>query len=368
MDSRCRAYESLGAAPRQWRRAASASRRYAATVACPGDWLGEPLVSVIIPTYNHARFIGATIESLRQQTYGRWECAVVDDGSTDDAASIVASFSDARVRYLPQPHRGVEKLAETLNVGLRATKGALVTMLGSDDLWPAYRLEVQVPQFADPSVVLCFGRGALIDEQARSLGDYPLPAFVQPLMNRPIGSILGSLLRGNWLPQYTVLIRRSALESLGGYLQPPPLLAEDYPTHLELARIGEFRFVDRVLGYYRMHPQQQTRLHKLEMTRRDVAFALEFYRSLDEPTRELAGISERRLASLLARKIPNAYFEEGRRLLLRGDTRAARRQFATALRQGSASTKAKAVAGLSCSLLGVDLERVAALLGRPRLR
>lgn len=330
--------------------------------------MSEPLVSIIVPTYNHARFIGATIESLRAQTYGRWECAVVDDGSTDDTAGVVASFSDPRIRYLPQKRRGVERLAETLNVGLRATSGQLVTMLGSDDLWPSYRLATQISQFDEVEVVLCFGRGALIDDGGRSLGQYPLPRFVQHVMNRPVGSILGSLLRGNWLPQYTVLIRRSALESIGGYLQPAPLLAEDYPTHLALARFGEFRFVDQVLGYYRMHPEQQTRLHKLEMTRRDVAFALAFYRNLDSATRAASGITEEELERTLAKKLPNAYFEEGRRLLLRGDRGAARRHFLTALWQGSTTTKAKAVAGLSCTVLGLDLEQVAGLLGRPRLR
>lgn len=330
--------------------------------------MSEPLISVIVPTYNHAQFIGATLESLRRQTHTRWECAVVDDGSTDQTERVVAAAGDARVRYLPQSRRGVERLAETLNVGLRATTGEFVTMLGSDDLWPAERLALQVPTFADARVVLSFGRGELIDEAGHSLGVYPLPRFVRPVMNRPVGSVLGSLLLGNWLPQYTVLIRRTALESIGGYLQPPPVLAEDYPTHLELARRGEFRFVDRILGYYRMHSHQQTRQHKLEMTRRDVAFALAFFRALSPEERRLAGVTDRKLEQALARKIPNAYFEEGRRLLLRGDRRAASQQFMTALRQGSTATRAKAVAGLACGVLGLDLERVAALMGRPRLR
>jgi glycosyltransferase involved in cell wall biosynthesis len=326
------------------------------------------LVSVIIPTYNQARFIGATIESLREQSWARWECAVVDDGSTDDTARVVASHCDPRVRYLPQSRRGVERLAETLNVGLRHTTGTFVTMLGSDDLWPSYRLEAQIPAFADDEVVLCFGRGELIDEHGQSLGEYPLPSFVRPVMNRPVGSILGSLLKGNWLPQYTVLIRRTALESLGGYVQPPPLLAEDYPTHLELARRGEFRFVNRVLGYYRMHAHQQTRQHKLVMTHRDVSFALAFYHGLDPEARQLAGVTATQLERVLALKLPNAYFEEGRRMLLTGEPREARRQFLTALRHGGAATRAKALTGLVCGLLGVDLEHVAGLLGRPRLR
>jgi hypothetical protein len=187
-------------------------------------------------------------------------------------------------------------------------------------------------------------------------------------MNRPVGSILATLLLGNWLPQYTVLILRSALEGIGGYLQPGGLLAEDYPTHLTLALKGEFRYLDLPLGFYRMHPHQQTRLHKLEMARRDVAWIIEFFRSLDPATQSLTGLTEERLAAALSARLHNAYFEEGRRMLLQGNRLGARKQFFTALRLGRPLTKAKAIAGLLCGLLGTDVEGLARLVGRPRFR
>lgn len=329
--------------------------------------VGDPLVSVIIPTYNHAHYVGQAIESLLAQTYENWELAVVDDGSTDDTAEVIATYQDPRITYLPESHRGVGAIAATLNVGLRHTTGALVTMLGSDDLWPAYRIEGQVPFFRDPSVVLCFGRGFLIGESGNDLGEYPLPRFVSEVMNRPVGSILGSLLVSNWLPQYTVLIRRAALERIGGYLQPPDLLAEDYPTHLALALLGEFRYVDLPMGYYRMHPHQQTRIHRFEMARADARMVMDFYRRLTPETQKLTGLTEAGLAREMAKSVSNAYFQQGRRMLLRGDRLGALGQFMIALWRGGPHTKAKALAGMSCAVLGLDLERVGALLGRPRI-
>ncbi len=329
-----------------------------------------PTVSVITPTYNHGHFIASTIESLQAQTYSRWELIVVDDGSTDDTEHVVIRYAeqDPRISYVPQHHRGVGAIAATLNVGLAASRGELVTMLGSDDLWPAHRLAVQVPLFVEEEVVLVFGRGRLIGPNDEDLGEVPLPAHVDPVMNRPVGSVLGSLLQTNWLPQYTVLIRRRALEQIGGYLQPKGLLAEDYPTHLALALQGEFRFVDSVLGFYRQHPHQQTRLHALEMVATDNAMVLDFYRQLPVDVQSVAGISEAVLVKALRTKYHNSFFYEGRRKLLNGERREASRLFLKGLSRGGVETKVKSMAGLGCALLGLDLERVARLAGRPRLR
>lgn len=326
-----------------------------------------PLVSIITPTYNHARFLGRCMDSMVAQTYQHWEMVVVDDGSTDNTASIVKSYTDSRIRYFHQANRGVRHLAETMNFALRQTTGTLVTMFPSDDTWPPYRLEKQVPVFEDPSVVLCHGAGLLIDENDKVIGRIRPPAAVQRIKNRPVGSALRQLLVSNFVFEPSELLRREALEKIGGYLQPPGLLGEDYPTHLALARVGEFRYLDVPLANYRMHGSQMTRTHRLEMAKTDVAYAMEVFRSLDAPTQNLVGWTDESLSRALLVKLHNAYFEEGRRMLLRGARRDARREFLTALVKGAAATKAKALVGLLCTTLHIDLERVVALAGRPRL-
>jgi hypothetical protein len=117
-----------------------------------------------------------------------------------------------------------------------------------------------------------------------------------------------------------------------------------------------------------MHPGQQTRLHAFEMVRRDVAFVREFFRALDPATRARTGLTEEALERALRHRLHNAFFQQGRRLLLAGQRAEARSQFVSALRLGSPYTKAKALAGLACTVLGRDLEELARLTRRPRLR
>ena len=324
----------------------------------------KPLVSIITPTWNHAGYIGHCVESLLSQTHEHWEHIIVDDGSTDDTAQIVASYDDPRITYIAERHRGVESLAETMNIGFRQASGQFMTALMSDDMWPADRIESQIPVFEDDSVVLAFGRQALIGPNGEALGETPTPAFVEAVMNRPVGSILGRLLVNNFLPQPTVLIRSSAMAAIGGYLQPAGLLAEDYPTHLALALQGEFRFLDKVLGYYRQHPHQQTRTIQLTGAIADARFLQGYFDSLPAEIQRLTSLTSQSFEARLKKRVAHAYFSEGRRALLGKDRGRAGQMFRTALWRGGARTKAQAMVGWACAVLGLDLERVGRALGR----
>src|SRR5690349_10849851 len=92
----------------------------------------EPLVSVIVPTYNYARFIDQTLENLRAQTYERWECIIVDDGSTVDTEEVVSRFieHEPRVHYIRQAN---QRQSVAKNTGLAAASGKYVQFLDADD-------------------------------------------------------------------------------------------------------------------------------------------------------------------------------------------------------------------------------------------
>lgn len=328
----------------------------------------NPLISIITPAFNHGRYIGRCIESLLRQTYPKWEMVIVDDGSTDHTAEVVASYKDPRITYLYQKNRGVKELAGTINTGLAKTKGEFVTMFGSDDTWPSYRLEKQIPIFDEPDVVLCFGLGQLIDENDQVLGGVNPPPDLSSVQNRPVGSILHKMFLSNFIFQPSVLLRRAALEKIGGYLQPAGLLAEDYPTHMALALEGEFRYLDLNLANYRMHPGQMTRNHYQGMVETDIPYVLEFFRHLTPEMQKRTGWTESGLSRELSRRLHNSYFEVGRRDLLAGNWIKARRHFINALGRGNLTTKAKAFLGISCSLLHTDMEGVIRLSGRTPLR
>jgi glycosyltransferase involved in cell wall biosynthesis len=103
----------------------------------------EPLVSILLPAYNVETTLSACLRSIERQGWPRWECVLVDDGSTDGTGRIVERFSrgDDRFRVLTTPHRG---LVAALNTGIEACRGELIARMDADDLMHRRRLETQV--------------------------------------------------------------------------------------------------------------------------------------------------------------------------------------------------------------------------------
>ncbi|MCZ4318520.1 glycosyltransferase family 2 protein [Aequorivita viscosa] len=96
----------------------------------------EPLVSIIIPTYNRAHLIGETLDSVLAQTYQNWECIVVDDGSTDDTEAVMATFlaRDSRFQYLHRPRNRMKGANACRNYGVEKSNGVYISFVDSDDL------------------------------------------------------------------------------------------------------------------------------------------------------------------------------------------------------------------------------------------
>ena len=101
----------------------------------------KPLVSVVIPVYNGARFIAAAVESVFAQTYAPVEVIVVNDGSTDTTAEVLATFGE-KIHVITQENRGQ---AIARNVGLRAARGTIIGLLDADDLWPVDHITLMLP-------------------------------------------------------------------------------------------------------------------------------------------------------------------------------------------------------------------------------
>lgn len=143
----------------------------------------DPVITCIVPVYNGERFLAETLDSILNQTYGRREVLVIDDGSTDGTPDIMAGYGD-RVRHIRQEHAGQE---EARNHGVREARGDFIAFLDADDLWHREKLALQVVAFRErPELGACFTRARNFKDHLASqdiLTSAPeasdgLPAFI----------------------------------------------------------------------------------------------------------------------------------------------------------------------------------------------
>ena len=323
-----------------------------------------PLVSVITPTFNQARFIADCIGSVKAQTYPNWEMIIIDDGSTDDTAAIVEKHQDSRIHYQRQKHVGILALADTYNRALSNSKGDLVSILEGDDLWTAEKLELLVPKFADPEVVLAYGRTIpLVGTRQYPKKTIPGPYHVRnfglaTLFNQPVGAAAVAMVTGG-VGAFTfpcaVVMRRSALDSIGGFQFVNNLGAVDVPTFATLSLRGRFEFVDRVVAYWRRYPGAASWIRHREQLIGNRKFARTF---LAEHRAELPLTPERSKAIERSWHVhmKRAAFNAGRYLLLQGKWAQAGDEFLSALRSPDPKVVAASVIGYAASLLRKDIE------------
>ena len=117
----------------------------------------QPLVSIIIPTYNRAHLIGETLDSVLTQTYTHWECIVVDDGSTDETSEVMQPYldKDPRFQYHHRPKNRPKGANACRNYGFKLSKGKYIQWLDSDDLIKCDKLAVQISRlhYENPDVI-----------------------------------------------------------------------------------------------------------------------------------------------------------------------------------------------------------------------
>lgn len=211
-----------------------------------------PRVSVIIPTWNRAAYIGAAIESVRAQTFADWELIVVDDGSTDETAEILGALSDPRIRVLRIAHSGTTSIGR--NAGIRVAKGEWVAFLDSDDLWLPEKLERQLALMAaQPACDWSYTGLAYIEATGAASPRPPALGKAVPMERR-----LEALLRFEvTAPIQTMLVRRALLESVGGLDETLPIIT-DFDLVLRLAGRADATMLPDALTLLRRHPERIT--------------------------------------------------------------------------------------------------------------
>lgn len=203
------------------------------------------LVSIIIPTYNTAKYLRESVESVLTQTYSEREIIVIDDGSTDSTPQILAEYGDA-IQILRQTNQGS---AAACNAGVAAAQGEWVAFLDADDIWLPEKLTRQIEHCRNSVIShtdsMCFG-DALPTEIRRS-------SFEPPYS----GSVLKELLIRNFITKSTVLMRRQAFQDLGGF-DTSYIAVEDWPFFLKACAEHELGYLPEVVVRYRVHKKSKS--------------------------------------------------------------------------------------------------------------
>jgi glycosyltransferase involved in cell wall biosynthesis len=269
----------------------------------------QPLVSIVVPSFNQASFLEATLDSLLSQDYPRLETLVIDGGSTDGSMEILRRYAPRLSRWISEPDAGQ---ADAIDKGLRMATGEIVAWLNSDDLYLPGAVSAAVRALeTHPEAVMVYADGVLIDE-ATNLLDWH--------RYRQYGLL--DLLCFNVLLQPTVFIRRDALEKVG-LLRKDFHLILDHELWVRLAAQGSLLHVPAFWAAERTHPEAKT-----------VAAAAEFVAEAQQLMQEAEASSSLRevVAAHKARVTAGLEAFCGRRLIDARQYPRALRHFARSLR------------------------------------
>jgi glycosyltransferase involved in cell wall biosynthesis len=169
------------------------------------DHQPEPLVSVVIPCYNHGQYLGDAIQSILQQTYSNYEIIVVDDGSQDNTRAVADVFK-GKLRYIWQENQG---LSVARNTGIQAAQGELIGLLDADDLYePEYLSELvaALKQHKSSDAIYCGFKYIDLDNQL-------LPKKIIKVFQKD--QFYSNLLNGGFFPPMCMLAHKYCYEELG---------------------------------------------------------------------------------------------------------------------------------------------------------
>jgi hypothetical protein len=205
----------------------------------------HPLVSVIMPVYNGEKFLKDAIDSILGQTFSDFELLIINDGSKDNSAKIINSYSDSRIRFLENSFN--LGLAGARNRGIKEAQGKYIALLDCDDISLPTRLEKQVKVLEnDHSIGLCGTWVKTFGGNSTSEWCYPInPDYLRCRM-----------IFDNPFTTSSVMVRRRPLLSLDKYFDLEFTQAEDYELWERLSKVSRISNIPEILTLYRFHGQQ----------------------------------------------------------------------------------------------------------------
>lgn len=203
------------------------------------------LISIILPTYNHAKFLKKAIESVVCQSYIHWELIIIDNNSTDNTFEIVNTYSDKRIKYFKTQNNGV--IAASRNLGISKAKGSWIAFLDSDDWWTIDKLSKCLKYINSNTIDLVYHDlflvskpNQIIFKKLASSRNLKPPIFEDLLLN------------GNGILNSSVLVKKDLLQKVGLLSCDLNKIAwEDYDCWLRISKkTNQFHYHRETLGYY----------------------------------------------------------------------------------------------------------------------
>jgi glycosyltransferase involved in cell wall biosynthesis len=192
----------------------------------------NPLVSVVLPTYNRARLLSRAVNSVLDQTYPNFELIVVDDCSTDGTEGVMQGFQDDRIRYIRHEKNQGAPIAR--NTGIRAAKGKYIAFQDSDDVWLSTKLEKQVNAFNSAPSDL-----GVIYTSFWLISDYEKTLIPSSYLKQTEGKIHDVLLKMNFVSLSSAVVKRECFEKVGMFENIPRF--QDWELWLRISQYYYFK-------------------------------------------------------------------------------------------------------------------------------
>jgi len=209
------------------------------------------LVSIVIPTYNHAKFISKALKSVIDQTYENWEAIIIDNESVDETYKLINNFNDPRIKYFKISNDGV--IAKSRNLGIKEAKGDWIAFLDSDDWWTKDKLEVCLSKISK-NVDFIYHAHEYVNKSKSFFKKKIIKGreLKKPILN---DLLIGTITKGSQISNSSVIVRKNTLIKIGGLNENKILVgSDDYDTWLRIAQItDQFLYINKKLSYYLVH-------------------------------------------------------------------------------------------------------------------
>lgn len=217
----------------------------------------DKMLSIVIPSYNHEKYIGKAIESVLNQTYSNWELIIVDDGSSDKSLSIIHQYNDSRIQVIEQENQGAHN---AINRGLSVSKGDYLAILNSDDVYDKKRFEIMIHKMeAQKELQFLCSYLEIIDTNGKSLGIKKgwenMPSWTIPhteLSLQAADNFNSNILVNNFVSTTSnFLFTKNLYKQIGGMRNLR--YAHDWDFALRAAEVVQCEIINKPLIKYRVH-------------------------------------------------------------------------------------------------------------------